>query len=64
MDYLEDSGVQAAVPVALNSVGVDIYDKGQKDSIAVFLAPPPFARPLPYVLEPGRSWRYHVGRRL
>lgn len=48
------------VPVALTGVGVDIYDRGQPKSSAFFLGPPPFAPPLPFVVEPGRAWQYHV----
>jgi hypothetical protein len=48
------------VPVALTGVGVDVHDRGQPKSSASFLAPPPFAPPLPFVLQPGRAWNYHV----
>lgn len=48
------------VPVALTGVGVDIHDRGQPKSSAFFLGPPPFAPPLPFVLQPGRAWNYHV----
>jgi hypothetical protein len=51
---------EGRVPVALTSVGIDIYDRGTADSTAVFLAPPPFSPPLTFVLEPGRAWDYHI----
>ena len=48
------------VPVALTSVGVDVHNKGEPGSTAVFTDRPPFTPPLTFVLEPGRAWSYHV----
>lgn len=51
------------VPVALTSVGVDVHNKGEKGSTAVFTDRPRFSPPLTFVLEPGRSWSYHADPR-
>jgi hypothetical protein len=44
-------------PVTISSVGVDL---GAEGDTGVFIEPPPWSPPLPFTLEPGRVWAYHV----
>jgi hypothetical protein len=45
------------VPITLSSVGVDLRSPGDT---GVFIGQATFSPPLPYTLEPGRSWQYHI----